>query len=70
MREHLMVHPPPAERLRYSLKADRYSSHQQIAVWLRRYKTQAMPDRACVVYDIGCAQGILGQLSVDCNEPV
>jgi hypothetical protein len=48
--------------MRYSLKTDRYSSHRQIADWLRRYKMQAMPDRACVVYDIGCAQGILGQL--------
>jgi 2-polyprenyl-3-methyl-5-hydroxy-6-metoxy-1,4-benzoquinol methylase len=51
-----------AEGLRYSLKTDRYSSHRQIADWLRRYKMQTMPDRACVVYDIGCAQGILGQL--------
>ena len=51
-----------AEGLRYSLKTDRYSSHRQIADWLGRYQAQAMPDRACVVYDIGCAQGILGQL--------
>lgn len=46
----------------YSLKTDRYSSHQQIAGWLRRYKRRVVPNRPCVVYDIGCAQGILGHL--------
>jgi 2-polyprenyl-3-methyl-5-hydroxy-6-metoxy-1,4-benzoquinol methylase len=48
--------------LRYTLKTDRFSSHSQIADWLKRYKAQVMPDRLCIVYDIGCAQGMLGQL--------
>lgn len=47
---------------RYTLKLDRYSSHQQIASWLNRRKRELTPDRPCVVYDIGCAQGFLGQL--------
>lgn len=47
---------------RYTLKLDRYSSHQQIASWLDRHKRELTPDRPCVVYDIGCAQGFLGQL--------
>lgn len=47
---------------RYSLKSDPYSSHEQIAAWLKHYRQQHCPDRACVVYDIGCAQGLLGQL--------
>jgi 2-polyprenyl-3-methyl-5-hydroxy-6-metoxy-1,4-benzoquinol methylase len=47
---------------RYSLKSDPYSSHGQIAAWLQRYKQQHLPQRPCVVYDIGCAQGLLGQL--------
>lgn len=50
------------ENLRYSLKQDRYSSHSQIAHWLKRYKAQTIPGRPCVIYDIGCAQGLLGQL--------
>jgi 2-polyprenyl-3-methyl-5-hydroxy-6-metoxy-1,4-benzoquinol methylase len=52
----------PKERERYSLKADRFSSHWQIADWLKRYQSRLLPSRPCVVYDIGCAQGILGQL--------
>lgn len=47
---------------RYSLKPDPYSSHGQIAAWLKNYKRHTLPQRACVVYDIGCAQGLLGQL--------
>lgn len=47
---------------RYSLKSDPYSSHGQIAAWLKQYKQQHCPQRACVVYDMGCAQGLLGQL--------
>lgn len=47
---------------RYSLKPDRHSSHSQIAAWLKRYRAQAMPERACIVLDIGCAEGFLGQL--------
>ncbi len=48
---------------RYNLKRDCYSSHQQIASWLNRYKAQATPNRSCVIYDIGCAQGMLDQLA-------
>ncbi len=47
---------------RYSLKPDPYSSHGQIAAWLKNYKRHTLPRRACVVYDIGCAQGLLGQM--------
>lgn len=47
---------------RYTLKTDRYSSHSQIARWLIRHKARHLPERACVVYDIGCAQGFLGQI--------
>jgi 2-polyprenyl-3-methyl-5-hydroxy-6-metoxy-1,4-benzoquinol methylase len=47
---------------RYSLKPDPYSSHGQIAAWLQRYRQQHLSQRSCVVYDIGCAQGLLGQL--------
>lgn len=47
---------------RYTLKLDRYSSHRQIATWLQHYKAQTFPHRPGVVYDIGCAQGFLGQL--------
>jgi 2-polyprenyl-3-methyl-5-hydroxy-6-metoxy-1,4-benzoquinol methylase len=47
---------------RYGLKTDQYSSHRQIANWLKLYKARAIPDRPCVVYDIGCAQGLIGQL--------
>ena len=47
---------------RYSLKPDSYSSHGQIATWLSDYRQQHWPQRPCVVYDIGCAQGLLGQL--------
>jgi 2-polyprenyl-3-methyl-5-hydroxy-6-metoxy-1,4-benzoquinol methylase len=46
----------------YTLKLDRYSSHQQIASWLNRRKREWIPDRPGVVYDVGCAQGFLGQL--------
>ena len=51
-----------AASFRYSLKSDPYSSHGQIAAWLQRYRQQHLPQRPCVVYDIGCAQGLLGQL--------
>jgi 2-polyprenyl-3-methyl-5-hydroxy-6-metoxy-1,4-benzoquinol methylase len=47
---------------RYILKLDRYSSHQQIAAWLKSHKHELAPDHPCVVYDIGCARGFLGQL--------
>jgi SAM-dependent methyltransferase len=47
---------------RYTLKLDRHSSHQQIAAWLHHYKHALVSDRPCVVYDIGCAHGFLGQL--------
>jgi len=47
---------------RYTLKLDRYSSHQQIVAWLNQHKRELAVDRPCVVYDIGCAQGFLGQL--------
>ncbi len=47
---------------RYTLKLDRYSSHQQIAAWLNHHKHELAPDRPCIVYDVGCAQGFLGQL--------
>ena len=47
---------------RYSLKSDPYSSHEQIARWLKQYRQQHCPQRPCVIYDIGCAQGLLGQL--------
>jgi 2-polyprenyl-3-methyl-5-hydroxy-6-metoxy-1,4-benzoquinol methylase len=67
MKRHLLERHPPAEGMRYSLKADRYSSHSRIAAWLISHKAQTMPDRKCVVYDIGCAQGILGQL-LDPND--
>ena len=48
--------------LRYGLKTDRFSSHSQIARWLQDFKRLMMPGHPCVVYDIGCAQGLLGQL--------
>ena len=51
-----------AANFRYSLKPDPYSSHGQIAAWLQRYRQQHVLLRPCVVYDIGCAQGLLGQL--------
>jgi 2-polyprenyl-3-methyl-5-hydroxy-6-metoxy-1,4-benzoquinol methylase len=51
-----------AANFRYSLKSDPYSSHGQIAAWLQHYRQQHWPQRPCVVYDIGCAQGLLGQL--------
>jgi 2-polyprenyl-3-methyl-5-hydroxy-6-metoxy-1,4-benzoquinol methylase len=51
-----------AENFRYSLKPDPYSSHGQIAAWLQHYRLQHWPQRPGVVYDIGCAQGLLGQL--------
>jgi len=47
---------------RYTLKLDRYSSHQQIAAWLNHHKHELAPERPCIVYDVGCAQGFLGQL--------
>jgi len=47
---------------RYTLKLDRYSSHQQIAAWLNYHKHELAPERPCVVHDVGCAQGFLGQL--------
>ena len=47
---------------RYTLKLDRYSSHQQIAAWLKHHKHELAPDRPCIVYDVGCAHGFLGQL--------
>ncbi len=52
----------PAASFRYSLKPDPYSSHGQIAAWLQGYRRRHFPQRQCVVYDIGCAQGLLGQL--------
>jgi 2-polyprenyl-3-methyl-5-hydroxy-6-metoxy-1,4-benzoquinol methylase len=51
-----------AANFRYGLKSDPYSSHGQVADWLLRYQQQQLPRRACVVYDVGCAQGLLGQL--------
>ena len=51
-----------AANFRYSLKPDPYSSHGQIAAWLQHYRRRHWPQRPCVVYDIGCAQGLLGQL--------
>ena len=51
-----------AANFRYGLKSDPYSSHGQIADWLLHYQQQQLPRRACVVYDVGCAQGLLGQL--------
>lgn len=51
-----------AANFRYSLKSDPYSSHGQIAAWLQHYRQQYWSQRPCVVYDIGCAQGLLGQL--------
>ena len=48
--------------VRYTLKLDRYSSHQQIAAWLKHHKHELAPDRPCIVYDVGCAHGFLGQL--------
>jgi 2-polyprenyl-3-methyl-5-hydroxy-6-metoxy-1,4-benzoquinol methylase len=51
-----------AASFRYSLKPDPYSSHGQIAAWLQRYRQQHFPQRPGVVYDMGCAQGLLGQL--------
>ena len=49
----------PSEE-RYMLKRDRYSSHAQIAAWLRAFRARR-PDRAeCAVLDIGCARGFLG----------
>lgn len=47
---------------RYTLKRDRYSSHQQIATWLEQHKRELTVNGPCVVYDVGCAQGFLGQL--------
>jgi len=47
---------------RYTLKLDRYSSHQQIAAWLNYHKHELTHHRPGVVYDVGCAQGFLGQL--------
>jgi 2-polyprenyl-3-methyl-5-hydroxy-6-metoxy-1,4-benzoquinol methylase len=47
---------------RYSLKPDPYSSHGQIAAWLQHYRQQHCPQRPLIVYDMGCAQGLLGQL--------
>jgi 2-polyprenyl-3-methyl-5-hydroxy-6-metoxy-1,4-benzoquinol methylase len=49
-------------RFRYSLKPDPYSSHGQIAAWLQRHRQRHFPQRPGVVYDMGCAQGLLGQL--------
>lgn len=51
-----------AANFRYSLKPDPYSSHGQIAAWLQHYRQQHLLQRPYVVYDIGCAQGLLGQL--------
>lgn len=47
---------------RYSLKSDPYSSHGQIADWLQQYRRRQLWPRPTVVYDLGCAQGLLGQL--------
>jgi 2-polyprenyl-3-methyl-5-hydroxy-6-metoxy-1,4-benzoquinol methylase len=44
----------------YTLKPDRYSSHAQIAQWLKQQRTRLSPDRECVVLDVGCAHGFLG----------
>jgi 2-polyprenyl-3-methyl-5-hydroxy-6-metoxy-1,4-benzoquinol methylase len=45
---------------RYTLKPDRYSSHAQIAQWLNQHSASALPNRECVVLDVGCAHGFLG----------
>lgn len=47
---------------KYTLNLDRYSSHQQIVAWLNQHTRELAADRPGVVYDIGCAQGFLGQL--------
>jgi SAM-dependent methyltransferase len=47
-----------AEECPYTLKTDRYSSHAQIADYLRRY-AKTLPSQPCRVLDIGCASGFL-----------
>ena len=44
----------------YTLKPDRYSSHAQIAQWLKQRRIHISPNRECVVLDVGCARGFLG----------
>ncbi len=44
----------------YTLKPDRYSSHAQIAHWLKQHRTRVSLNRECVVLDVGCARGFLG----------
>ncbi len=46
----------------YQLKTDRYSSHSQMAQWLIQQRAKTTPLRPWVIYDIGCADGFLGQL--------
>ena len=52
-----------AANFRYSLKPDPYSSHEQIAALAAALSAAALARGVLgVVYDIGCAQGLLGQL--------
>lgn len=43
----------------YLLKRDRFSSHYLIADWIRRFKRFNLPNRECVVLDVGCSEGFL-----------
>jgi 2-polyprenyl-3-methyl-5-hydroxy-6-metoxy-1,4-benzoquinol methylase len=51
----------------YTLKPDPYSSHRQIAAWLLQTQAGQILQRPAVIYDIGCAQGFLGQLLTGAN---
>ncbi len=44
----------------YVLKPDRYSSHAQIAAWLKAQRLRTKSSGAYAVLDVGCAGGFLG----------
>jgi 2-polyprenyl-3-methyl-5-hydroxy-6-metoxy-1,4-benzoquinol methylase len=44
----------------YTLKRDRFSSHSIIADMIKMFKQGYLPYRQCVVFDIGCNAGFLG----------